>query len=111
MKNSFTPNVVQAQVLHGLPWGLTLYGGTQIAEDYAAAAFGMGKDMGSFGAMSLDVTHARSHFNDGDDENGQSWRFLYSKRFDDTDTNFRLVGYRYSTEGFYSLSGVGIAPG
>lgn len=103
-ENSFTPNVVQAQVLHGLPWGLTLYGGTQVAEDYAAAAFGMGKDMGSFGAMSLDVTHARSHFNDGDDENGQSWRFLYSKRFDDTDTNFRLVGYRYSTEGFYSLS-------
>ncbi len=28
---------------------------------------------------------------------------FYSKRFDDTDTSFRLVGYRYSTEGYYTL--------
>ncbi|EBA7188312.1 fimbrial biogenesis outer membrane usher protein [Salmonella enterica] len=102
-ESSFTPNVIQAQILHGLPWGLTLYGGTQIADDYAAAAFGMGKDMGAIGAISFDVTHARSHFNDGDDESGQSYRFLYSKRFDETDTNFRLVGYRYSTKGYYTL--------
>jgi outer membrane usher protein len=102
-ESGFTPNVVQAQVLHGLPWGLTIYGGTQVAEDYAAAAFGMGKDMGAIGAISVDVTHARSHFNDGDDESGQSYRFLYSKRFEETDTNFRLVGYRYSTEGYYTL--------
>ncbi|UAK21273.1 fimbria/pilus outer membrane usher protein [Kluyvera sp. CRP] len=102
-ESGFTPNVIQAQVLRGLPWGLTLYGGTQIANDYASAAFGMGKDMGSFGAVSVDMTHARSHFDDGDDESGQSYRFLYSKRFDDTDTNFRLVGYRYSTEGYYTL--------
>ncbi|HAD4877702.1 TPA_asm: fimbrial biogenesis outer membrane usher protein [Salmonella enterica subsp. enterica serovar Typhi str. CT18] len=102
-ESGFTPNVVQAQVLHGLPWGLTLYGGTQVAEDYASAALGMGKDMGSIGAVSFDVTHARSHFDDGDNESGQSWRFLYSKRFDDTDTSFRLVGYRYSTEGYYTL--------
>ncbi|MDN4562898.1 fimbria/pilus outer membrane usher protein, partial [Salmonella enterica subsp. enterica serovar Typhimurium] len=51
--------------------------------DYASAALGMGKDMGSIGAVSFDVTHARSHFDDGDNESGQSWRFLYSKRFDD----------------------------
>lgn len=102
-ESGFTPDVIQAQVLHGLPWGLTLYGGTQIAEDYTSAAFGMGKDMGAFGAISLDMTHARSHFDNGDDEKGQSYRFLYSKRFDDTNTNFRLVGYRYSTEGYYTL--------
>ncbi|EBU8163594.1 fimbrial biogenesis outer membrane usher protein [Salmonella enterica subsp. enterica serovar Napoli] len=102
-ESGFTPNVVQAQVLHGLPWGLTLYGGTQVADDYASAALGMGKDMGSIGAVSFDVTHARSRFDDGDNESGQSWRFLYSKRFDDTDTSFRLVGYRYSTEGYYTL--------
>ncbi|ENT7737213.1 fimbria/pilus outer membrane usher protein [Salmonella enterica subsp. enterica] len=102
-ESGFTPNVVQAQVLHGLPWGLTLYGGTQVADDYASAALGIGKDMGSIGAVSFDVTHARSRFDDGDNESGQSWRFLYSKRFDDTDTSFRLVGYRYSTEGYYTL--------
>jgi P pilus assembly protein, porin PapC len=102
--DSYTPNVIQAQILHGLPWGMTLYGGTQLAEDYASGAIGIGKDMGSIGAISVDVTHARSHFDDGDDESGQSYRFLYSKRFDNTDTSFRLVGYRYSTKGYYTLS-------
>lgn len=100
----FTPHVLQAQILHGLPWGLTLYGGLQVAEDYTSVAVGMGKDLGRPGALSLDVTHAHARFNDGDDEKGQSYRFLYSKRFDDTDTNFRLVGYRYSTEGYYALN-------
>ncbi|EBL5610469.1 fimbrial biogenesis outer membrane usher protein, partial [Salmonella enterica subsp. enterica serovar Typhimurium] len=31
-ESGFTPNVLQAQVLHGLPWGLTLYGGTQVTD-------------------------------------------------------------------------------
>ncbi|ECG5958019.1 fimbrial biogenesis outer membrane usher protein [Salmonella enterica] len=103
-EDDFTPNVLQAQVLHGLPWGLTVYGGTQVADDYYSAALGMGKDLGVVGAISVDVTHAHSQFDDGDDETGQSYRFLYSKRFDDTDTTLRLVGYRYSTEGYYTLN-------
>lgn len=104
-QDNFTPNVFQAQVLHGLSFGgMTLYGGVQAAEDYAAAALGIGEDMGAFGAVSFDVTQAQAKFDDGDSEQGQSYRFLYSKRFEDTDTTFRLVGYRYSTEGFYSLN-------
>lgn len=98
----FTPNVFQAQAMRGLPWGMTLYGGTQIAKDYAAVAAGVGKDLGEMGAISLDVTHARSRFFD-DSEQGQSWRFLYSKTFETSNTNLRIVGYRYSTEGFYTL--------
>ena len=43
-------------------------------------------------------------FSHDDTETGQSYRFLYSKRFDDTDTSLRLVGYRYSTEGYYTLN-------
>lgn len=100
----FSPTVLQAEVLRGMPWGTTLYGGVQAAEEYASAALGIGKDMGSIGAVSFDITHAQSRFDDGDEKNGQSWRFLYSKRFDDTGTAFRLVGYRYSTEGYYTLS-------
>ncbi len=52
----------------------------------------------------FDVTHARSQFDYDDNESGQSYRFLYSKRFEDTNTTFRLVGYRYSMEGFYTLN-------
>ncbi|WP_414165454.1 fimbria/pilus outer membrane usher protein [Superficieibacter sp. BNK-5] len=102
-QSNFTPEFIQAQALHGLPWGVTVYGGIQGAEDYASAALGIGKDMGSLGAVSFDITQAKANFDDGDDEQGQSYRFLYSKRFDDTDTTLRLVGYRYSTEGYYTI--------
>ena len=103
-ESGFTPNVLQAQILHGFPHGVTLYGGVQAAEDYGSVALGIGKDLGALGAISFDVTHARSNFDHEDSESGQSYRFLYSKRFDDTDTSLRLVGYRYSTEGYYSLN-------
>ncbi|EOX7394072.1 fimbria/pilus outer membrane usher protein [Enterobacter quasiroggenkampii] len=103
--NNFKPDVFQAQILHGFPAGVTLYGGIQAAEDYASGALGIGKDLGSIGAISVDITQARARFEDyGDDETGQSYRFLYSKRFDETNTTFRLVGYRYSTQGYYTLN-------
>lgn len=84
--------------------GITLYGGMQAAENYGSAALGVGKDLGALGAISFDVTHARANFSHDDTETGQSYRFLYSKRFDDTDTSLRPVGYRYSTEGYYTLN-------
>lgn len=99
---TFSPNVMQAQALRGIGWGVTLYGGTQLAEDYKAMAAGIGKDLGAIGAVSVDMTHARSQFSD-EAEQGQSWRFLFSKTFDVTNTSLRIVGYRYSTEGFYTL--------
>lgn len=98
----YQPYFTQVQVLHGFSHGITLYGGAQIAEDYQSAALGMGKDMGGLGALSVDVTEANADLDGG--SNGQSYRFLYSKVFAQTDTHFRLVGYRYSTEGFYSLN-------
>lgn len=105
-EDGFTPDVLQAQILHGFSHGITLYGGMQAAENYGSAALGVGKDLGALGAISFDVTHARANFSHDDTETGQSYRFLYSKRFDDTDTSLRLVGYRYSTEGYYtSMSG------
>ena len=100
--NRFSPDVMQAQMLRGMPWGMTLYGGTQLTEDYSAFAAGLGKDLGDIGAVSIDVTHADSRFSD-DQTQGQSWRFLYSKTFDVSNTSLRIVGYRYSTEGFYTL--------
>ncbi|MBC0547502.1 fimbrial biogenesis outer membrane usher protein [Escherichia coli] len=103
-EDGFTPDVIQAQILHGFPYGFTLYGGMQAAEKYGSAALGVGKDLGALGAISFDVTHARAKFSHDDTETGQSYRFLYSKRFDDTDTSLRLVGYRYSTEGYYTLN-------
>ncbi len=50
------PKFFQSTVLHGLPAGWTLYGGTQLADRYRAFNLGVGKNMGDFGAVSLDRT-------------------------------------------------------
>lgn len=56
--------------------------------------------------MSLDVTHARSQLADDSRHEGDSIRFLYAKSMYTFGTNFQLMGYRYSTQGFYTLDDV-----
>ncbi len=98
------PKFFQSTLLHGLPAGWTLYGGTQLADRYRAFNLGVGKNMGDFGAVSLDVTQANATLADDSDHQGQSIRFLYNKSLSDVGTNIQLVGYRYSTQGYYSFA-------
>lgn len=97
------PMFVQGTLLWGLPHNITAYGGTQIAENYRAVALGSGINMGGWGALSVDVTHADSVLADGSRHEGQSLRFLYGRSLISTGTTFQLAGYRYSTEGFHTL--------
>lgn len=55
-----TPDFFRGTVMHGLPAGWTLYGGTQLADRYRAFNLGVGKNMGYFGALSLDITQANA---------------------------------------------------
>lgn len=98
-----TPNFGQFTLLHGFSHGVTVYGGMQGSENYTAAALGIGQNLGDFGAISVDVTQAKTQLPDSVVANGQSYRFLYSKSFAESGTDFRLLGYRYSTSGFYTL--------
>ena len=93
----------QGTLLWGLPHGITLYGGVQGASRYRAAALGGGINLGDPGAVSLDVTQAHSQLADDSEHQGQSVRFLYAKSLALTGTNVQLMGYRYSTSGFYTL--------
>jgi outer membrane usher protein len=61
---------------------------------------------GDWGAVSVDLTHARSQLADDSTHQGQSLRFLYAKSLNNFGTNFQLLGYRYSTRGFYTLDDV-----
>ncbi len=79
------------------------YGGGQYAEYYRAAMFGLGFNLGDFGAISFDATQAKSTLADQSEHKGQSYRFLYAKTLNRLGTNFQLMGYRYSTSGFYTL--------
>ncbi len=71
------PKFFQSTVMRGLPAGWTLYGGTQLADRTLP---------------------------DDSEHQGQSVRFLYNKSLTDTGTNIQLVGYRYSTRGYFSFA-------
>lgn len=98
------PKFFQGTVMRGLPSGWTAYGGTQLAERYKAANFGVGKNMGVLGAFSIDVTQAEATLPDDSEHEGQSVRMLYNKSVQETGTNIQLVGYRYSTRGYFDFA-------
>lgn len=60
--------------------------------------------MGWLGAVSLDVTRANARLPDESRHDGQSYRFLYNKSLTETGTNIQLIGYRYSTRGYFSFA-------
>lgn len=98
------PTFFQSTLMHGLPAGWTLYGGTQLADRYRAFNLGVGKNMGELGALSVDIIQANATLPDDSQQQGQSVRFLYNKSLSDLGTNIQLVGYRYSTQGYYSFA-------
>ncbi|NWA25613.1 fimbrial biogenesis outer membrane usher protein [Pseudomonas gingeri] len=101
-----TPRFIQASLRRGLAGGTTLFGGSLLSEQYNAGLLGFAHDFAGFGAISLDVTHARSDAmgHAKTSASGQSFRFRYSKALAATDTHFSLIGYRYSTGGYYSFN-------
>ena len=94
----------QGTLLWGLSHGFTLYGGTQLSDSYKAMAIGTGVNMGQWGAFSADITHAQSTLIDESEHSGQSLRLLYAKSLNEIGTNFQLMGYRYSTSGYYTFA-------
>lgn len=96
---------IQGAFGYGLPFKSTVYGGIQGYKDYQAFGVGLAKDFGYLGALSFDVVHANTQLlNEDRSSTGQSYRFLFAKSFLSTNTNVQLSGYRYSTDGYYTLN-------
>ncbi|QCI15423.1 fimbrial biogenesis outer membrane usher protein [Pseudomonas putida] len=94
------PALWQATLARGGKWGTTLYGGLLGSEYYNAANIGVARDFGTLGAVSLDMTQARTDLGEqGGQVQGQSYSVRYGKAFQ-TGTSLRFAGYRYSTEGY-----------
>lgn len=106
MSNKSSPFFSQLTLARGFEGGYTLYGGTQQAGRYQSLAGGIGQNLGSWGAVSADLTSAWSRLADDSRHQGQSVRFLYNKSLTGVGTSFQLLGYRYSTRGFYTLDEV-----
>lgn len=94
---------VQGTLIYGLPQSLTLYGGAIAAQDYWSGAFGTGISLGSFGALSADITHASAIIDD-EKQVGQSYRLRYSKSLLTTGTSVDLTALRFSTKHYYSFA-------
>lgn len=101
---SDTPEFGQAQIIYGMPWGITAYGGLIGADMYQSAALGIGVDLHALGSISFDATHAKSQLNNDRNETGMSYRLQYAKNIDATNTNLTLASYRYSSENFYTFA-------
>lgn len=101
---SDAPVFGQAQLIYGMPWGITTYGGLIGADMYQSAAFGIGMDLHALGSISFDATHAKSQIDNNRDERGMSYRLQYAKNIDATNTNLTLASYRYSSENFYTFA-------
>lgn len=101
---SYAPYIGQFTLSRGLNNVLTPYGGLLVAEDYYAMAGGLAWSLGRFGAFSTDLTYAHNTLASGQSQDGASVRFLYAKTLNRYGTNLNIIGYRYSAQGYYSLS-------
>ncbi|MBS9009113.1 fimbria/pilus outer membrane usher protein [Escherichia coli] len=95
----------QFTAMYGLPWGITVFGGMQVAEHYQSSALGIGVSLGHYGALSVDGHKTRSQQNKYDYEAGNNWRLRYNKTFEVTGTSFSMAINEYSS-GYRSLSDV-----
>jgi outer membrane usher protein len=95
------PLLWQGTLALGSGWGSTFYGGLMTGEYYRAMNVGVAKDLGSIGALALDVTRSDADLDtrDLDSVQGMSYAIKYGKTFP-TRTSLRFAGYRYSTEGY-----------
>lgn len=93
------PGFAQASLGYGLPFDFTLYGGLLGSGFYQSLQVGVGKNLGNIGAVSLDVTQARTTSAHGTVDKGQSYGLRYGKAFT-SGTSVRFAGYRYSTAGY-----------
>lgn len=97
-----SPKFVSSTLAYGISSNLSGIVGVQASDNFQALALGAGRNT-AIGAVSVDLTHSSSR-TPGQSVRGNSLRALYAKTFTGTDTSFTLAAYRYSTEGYRTLT-------
>lgn len=96
------PRLAIGTYRHGISNFLTGYGGGITGDNYQSISGGGGLNT-KIGALSFDITHARSKITDKQLHEGQSYRVSFARILPVINTNFTLASYRYSSSGFYSM--------
>ncbi|TCM66602.1 outer membrane usher protein [Acinetobacter calcoaceticus] len=96
---------LQATYQRGINNALTAYTGVILAEHYQAYQFGAAVST-PIGAFSLDATHAEtaSLAAAEADQSGQSYRISYNTSIDQTNTQFNIAAYRFSSQDYRSFA-------
>ncbi|QCJ69369.1 fimbrial biogenesis outer membrane usher protein [Providencia heimbachae] len=102
-RDSKEQNFVMGTLIYGLPKAVTLYTGMLGSNHYWSGIVGSGFSLGTFGAMSMDITHAYATINN-DNKQGQSFRIRYSKNLSESGTSVDLTALRYSTKDYFSFT-------
>ncbi|WP_447884847.1 fimbria/pilus outer membrane usher protein [Serratia fonticola] len=87
--------IMQLTASYGLSSTFTLYGGTQLANDYHSIAAGAALNGGQFGALSVDATNALAK-----SQKTGRYRMKYSKYVDLTKSSFSFTGEFSEKRGF-----------
>lgn len=101
--NAEEPMVGQVTLAHGLPGGVTAYGGMMGSKDYFAGSLGVALNLRDLGGLSADIIQSTAKDTRDERHRGHAIRVQYAKNLLSTGTNFRFFGYRYSSEGYRSL--------
>lgn len=96
------PWLVQGTYQRGFTNVLTGYAGTVASRGYGAVLIG-GAFNTPVGAFAIDLTHAHTQLPGPGGSGGQSLKIGYSKLLTETNTNFSVAAYRYSTSGYLGL--------
>lgn len=101
------PTFVEASLRRGVSSRVTAYAGSILSEGYHSLLLGGALNTRA-GAFSGDITLSDARLPGeagfaGVRSRGQSYRFAYSRSFNSA-TSFTLAAYRYSTEGFLTLT-------
>lgn len=97
------PAFVQGTYQRGLSDTVTGYGGVIAAQQYRAMQGGVALST-PLGALAADLTQSHATTKSTrSPSSGRSVRLSYSKLLEPTSTNFSVVAYRFSSEGYLSL--------
>lgn len=96
------PAIAMGTFRHGFSNLLTGYTGGMAGEHYQSVSGGVALNT-KIGALSTDITHARSGLADNAYHEGQSFRVSFARILPVIKTNFTLASYRYSSSGYYSM--------
>lgn len=101
---STEPKFIEGTAIYGLNNIFTVYGGSLVSENYQSYALGVGSTLGEFGAISTDISQAKSQFENGESNQGYKWRTQYIKDLPETGTSFSMGYSRYTSSGFFDFA-------